>query len=50
MKKKTYESPRMKVQLIQSWQPLLAGSYDGAANAPEVTVEKTWDPEWTDEP
>ena len=36
MKKKTYSSPEMDIVMLSQQQPLLTGSYDGPANAPET--------------
>ena len=36
MKKKTYNTPEMTVMMLKQQLPLLIGSYDGPANAPEV--------------
>lgn len=36
MKKKTYSSPEMDIVMLSRQQPLLTGSYDGPANAPEM--------------
>ena len=34
--KKTYSAPQMDIVILKQQQPLLTGSYDGPANAPEV--------------
>lgn len=36
MMKKTYSAPQMDIVILEQQQPLLTGSYDGPANAPEV--------------
>ena len=36
MMKKTYSTPQMDIVILGQQQPLLIGSYDGPANAPEV--------------
>ena len=36
MKKKAYSTPLMDIVVLKQQQPLLTGSYDGPANAPEV--------------
>lgn len=36
MKKKIYSSPEMDIVTLSQQQPLLTGSYDGPANAPEM--------------
>ena len=36
MMKKTYSAPQMDIVILEQQQPLLIGSYDGPANAPEV--------------
>jgi len=36
MKKKAYSAPQMDIVILEQQQPLLIGSYDGPANAPEV--------------
>ena len=36
MKKKAYSTPLMDIVVLKQQQPLLIGSYDGPANAPEV--------------
>jgi hypothetical protein len=38
IKKKTYSSPQMDIVVLEEQQPLLIGSYDGPANAPEVDL------------
>ena len=38
MKKKTYSSPEMDIVMLSRQQPLLTGSYDGPANAPEMDL------------
>jgi len=34
--KKAYSAPQMDIVILEQQQPLLIGSYDGPANAPEV--------------
>ena len=34
--KKAYSTPQMDIVILGQQQPLLIGSYDGPANAPEV--------------
>ena len=34
--KKTYSTPQVDMVMLEQQQPLLIGSYDGPANAPEV--------------
>lgn len=36
MMKKTYSTPQVDIVMLAQQQPLLIGSYDGPANAPEV--------------
>jgi hypothetical protein len=36
MMKKTYSTPQVDMVMLAQQQPLLIGSYDGPANAPEV--------------
>lgn len=36
MMKKIYSAPQMDIVILEQQQPLLIGSYDGPANAPEV--------------
>lgn len=36
MMKKTYSTPQVDIVILEQQQPLLIGSYDGPANAPEV--------------
>ena len=36
MMKKAYSAPQMDIVILEQQQPLLIGSYDGPANAPEV--------------
>ena len=36
MMKKTYSTPQVDMVMLEQQQPLLIGSYDGPANAPEV--------------
>ena len=36
MMKKAYSTPLMDIVVLKQQQPLLTGSYDGPANAPEV--------------
>ena len=36
MKKQAYSTPQMDVVMLKQQQPLLTGSYDGPANAPEM--------------
>ena len=36
MMKKTYSTPQIDIVILEQQQPLLIGSYDGPANAPEV--------------
>ena len=38
IKKKAYSSPQMDIVVLEEQQPLLIGSYDGPANAPEVDL------------
>lgn len=35
MKKKAYSTPLVDIVVLKQQQPLLTGSYDGPANAPE---------------
>ena len=39
MKKQAYSTPQMDVVMLKQQQPLLIGSYDGPANAPELEFE-----------
>lgn len=34
--KKAYSAPQMDIVILEQQQPLLIGSYDGPANAPEI--------------
>lgn len=36
MMKKAYSAPQMDIVILEQQQPLLIGSYDGPANAPEI--------------
>lgn len=36
MMKKAYSAPQMDIVILEQQQPLLIGSYNGPANAPEV--------------
>jgi len=36
MIKKKYSMPQMDIVILEQQQPLLIGSYDGPANAPEI--------------
>ena len=36
MMKKAYSTPQIDIVILEQQQPLLIGSYDGPANAPEV--------------
>ena len=38
MKKKAYSTPLMDIVVLKQQQPLLIGSYDGPANAPEMDL------------
>lgn len=38
MKKKAYNTPLMDIVVLKQQQPLLIGSYDGYANAPEFDL------------
>ena len=38
MMKKTYSTPLMDIVVLKQQQPLLTGSYDGPANAPEFDL------------
>jgi len=38
MKKKAYSTPLMDIVVLKQQQPLLIGSYDGPANAPEIDL------------
>jgi len=38
MKKKAYSTPQMDIVILGQQQPLLIGSYDGPANAPEMDL------------
>ena len=38
MKKKAYNTPLMDIVVLKQQQPLLIGSYNGYANAPEVDL------------
>ena len=38
MKKQAYSTPQMDVVMLKQQQPLLTGSYDGPANAPEMDL------------
>jgi len=38
MKKKAYSTPLMDIVILEQQQPLLIGSYDGPANAPEIDL------------
>lgn len=39
MNKQAYSTPQMDVVMLKQQQPLLIGSYDGPANAPELEFE-----------
>ena len=36
--KKAYSTPQMDIVILEQQQPLLIGSYDGPANAPEFDL------------
>ena len=38
MKKKAYSTPLIDIVILEQQQPLLIGSYDGPANAPEIDL------------
>jgi hypothetical protein len=38
MMKKAYNTPLMDIVVLKQQQPLLIGSYDGPANAPEIDL------------
>ena len=38
MKKKAYSTPQIDIVILEQQQPLLIGSYDGPANAPEIDL------------
>ena len=38
MMKKAYSTPQIDIVILEQQQPLLIGSYDGPANAPEMDL------------